>query len=35
MTNAVKEAFAKFEKDGFTENDLVVTKKAGIETGFL
>ncbi len=30
---AVKEAFAKFEKDGFTETDLARTK-AGIETGF-
>ena len=33
VENAVKEAFAKFEKDGFTENDLARTK-AGIETGF-
>ncbi len=33
VESAIKEAFAKFEKDGFTENDLVRTK-AGIETGF-
>jgi zinc protease len=33
VENAIKEAFDKFEKDGFTENDLARTK-AGIETGF-
>lgn len=33
VEKAIKEAFAKFEKDGFTENDLARTK-AGIETGF-
>lgn len=33
VENAIKEAFAKFEKDGFTEKDLSRTK-AGIETGF-
>ena len=33
VENAIKEAFAKFEKDGFTEKDLARTK-AGIETNF-
>jgi zinc protease len=33
VENAIKEAFAKFEKDGFTEQDLARTK-AGIETNF-
>lgn len=33
VENAIKEAFIKFEKDGFTEQDLARTK-AGIETNF-
>ncbi|MCU0342254.1 MAG: insulinase family protein [Ignavibacterium sp.] len=33
VENAIKEAFAKFEKDSFTEKDLARTK-AGIETNF-
>ncbi len=33
VENAIKDAFAKFEKDGFTEKDLARTK-AGIETNF-
>ena len=33
VENAIKEAFTKFEKEGFTEKDLARTK-AGIETGF-
>ena len=33
VENAIKDAFAKFEKEGFTEKDLARTK-AGIETGF-
>ena len=33
VENAIREAFTKFEQDGFTENDLARTK-AGIETGF-
>jgi zinc protease len=33
VEKAIKESFAKFEKDGFTEKDLARTK-AGIETGF-
>lgn len=33
VENAIKEAFARFEKDGFTEQDLARTK-AGIETDF-
>ncbi len=33
VEKAIKEAFAKFEKEGFTENDLARTK-AGIETNF-
>jgi len=33
VESAIKEAFAKFEKDGFTEKDLARTK-AGIETDF-
>jgi zinc protease len=33
VENAIKEAFAKFEKEGFTESDLARTK-AGIETNF-
>ncbi len=33
VEKAIKEAFAKFEKDGFTEKDLARTK-AGIETAF-
>jgi zinc protease len=33
VENAIKEAFVKFEKEGFTEKDLTRTK-AGIETGF-
>lgn len=33
VENAIKESFAKFEKDGFTEKDLARTK-AGIETDF-
>jgi zinc protease len=33
VENAIKEAFAKFEKDGFTEKDLARTK-ASIETNF-
>jgi zinc protease len=33
VENAIKETFAKFEKDGFTEKDLARTK-AGIETDF-
>lgn len=33
VENAIKESFAKFEKDGFTEKDLARTK-AGIETNF-
>jgi len=33
VEKAIKEAFAKFEKEGFTEKDLARTK-TGIETGF-
>lgn len=33
VENAIKEAFAKFEKEGFTEKDLERTK-AGLETAF-
>lgn len=33
VENAIKEAFTKFEKEGFSEKDLARTK-AGIETGF-
>ncbi|HCY77535.1 MAG TPA: peptidase M16 [Ignavibacteriales bacterium] len=33
VENAIKESFAKFEKDSFTETDLARTK-AGIETSF-
>lgn len=33
VESAIKEAFSRFEKDGFTEKDLARTK-AGIETNF-